>query len=393
MTVPSILGLQLDIGSTIRQLDALAMRGHEVTCLMTRMRGVGVPSTTESEGLFIETIVLRRKSPVLHLIFIQMKVFWCLARLLGRCDVVILDVYSLPTIFPFLLVRRLAGGLPVVFLRVETNPVDAYGYARGLVLSYLYALSIKFSAAFFDRIYFISPMSARSYSTLGIPSSKLGVWPSPVDLQAFDPESSAKVVAHMQQELGISDRLGVLYHGWLSSSRRIMETVEAFRILKENSVKATLILLGDGPLREEIKRYIEENNLQDFVKLRGPVEYLAVHDYIAACDVGIVPLPDNPWFRYQCPIKVLECLAMNKPLILSDIAAHRWIVGKEPVALYLNGTSPREIVNGILEFVASRKRMSVILGRKLVSRFSITEIARMLEHDILLAVANRSHAD
>jgi len=169
-----------------------------------------------------------------------------------------------------------------------------------------------------------------------------------------------------------------------------MEMVQAFEILKKNGVDATLVLLGDGPVKEKIWKHIQTKGLEEVVMLRGPVDYIEVPDYIGACDAGILALPDHIWWRYQCPTKILECLAMNKPLIISDIPAHKWIVDNAPLALYLKGTCPKDIAIGIQAFIASQDAFQSNLGRKIAVKFSMGEIAHMLERQILSVNATES---
>jgi glycosyltransferase involved in cell wall biosynthesis len=325
---------------------------------------------------------VRKFVPVISLLLFQLFSFWRVVRSLGRCDAVVLDVYIMPVLFPILLIRRLAGHSPVILLRVLGNPVETGGPLRDLLYSFLYAFSIKLSATFFDKILFISPMLAQSYSAqLEIPENKIAVSPSSVDTSIFDPLPTKKT-ERLRRELDLSDRLGVLYHGVLTRSRGIVETVRAFKILNDESVKAKLILLGDGPAKEEILRYVQENNLGKVIQVCGPVDYCDVPDYIAACDVGIVPLPDHPWYRYQCTLKLLEYLAMKKPVIVSDIPANRSIVDDLPVAVYLHGTSPRQIADGIRAFQQSGKSLHPELGRQIAEKFSAERVAEMLEAQI-----------
>jgi glycosyltransferase involved in cell wall biosynthesis len=258
----------------------------------------------------------------------------------------------------------------------------------------LYTIAIRISKTFSDKILFVSPMLSKSCSMqFQIPEDKIGVWPSSVDTSCFYERPPHKI-DRLREDLGLSGRLGVLYHGSLEKTRGLMETVEAFRILKEQHVKATLVLLGDGPLRGEILRFIDENKLKDVVKVPKPVNTIAeVADYIAAADVEIVPLPDHPWWRYQCPIKVLECLASNRPLIVTDIPANRWIIGDNPVAVYLKGTGPRQIADGVKAFLQDARRLDPRLGSQIASRFSVEEIAAAIEHHIRSIVGCRPSAD
>jgi glycosyltransferase involved in cell wall biosynthesis len=252
-------------------------------------------------------------------------------------------------------------------------------------------VSIKFAASLFDKILFITPMAATWYGdTFNIPKARIGVWPSSVDLKCFSLRSPQKV-RELRENLSLSGQLVVLYHGSLSRARGISEAVEAFGILKKEGAKTTLILLGDGPLRQDLLQYVHNHELQDTVRIPDPVALTRVADYVAASDVEIVPVPDHPWWRHQDSIKILESLAMNKPLIASlrFMPTNKCLLGDAPVVLYLKGTSPRAIADGVTEFFATQHRLNPQLGRQIASRYSTDRVARMLEEYILCALASR----
>jgi glycosyltransferase involved in cell wall biosynthesis len=297
-------------------------------------------------------------------------------------DAIIVDIESLVAIIPVLAVRVMSNRQFTVIQRIETNPVEIDDVAPNFWRHLLYTVSISLGNKYLDKLLFISPMLGMFYSRkLNIPKSKIGVWPSCVDMNVFDPRTAVGA-DFLRSELGLSGRLSVLYHGTLSKGRGTMKLINAFAILKEENVKATLVLLGHGQLMEEILRYVQAKHLGDVVKILGPVRYFEVANYLAACDAGIVPLPDHIWWRYQCPIKLLECLAMNRPVIVSDLPAHRWIIGKVELAVYLDGTEPREIADGIRRVLESADELRPELGRNIAAGFSAEAISALLEHEI-----------
>jgi glycosyltransferase involved in cell wall biosynthesis len=281
----------------------------------------------------------------------------------------------------------------VLLLHIETNVVEENAL-RAVGISFLDALSIKLASILFDKILFSSPMMMKLYQkTYGISASKIGVWANSVEASFADSTDETKT-ALLRKELGLAGRVGFLYHGAMSKSRGSFQLVEAFRILKERSMNVTLVLLGYGTQREAICRYVVANHLENVVKVRGPVDHSEVPTYIAACDVGITTIPDHIWFRYQNPIKVLEYLVMNKPMIVSDIPAHRWIIGNEPVALYLKGTDPYSIADGVCTFLRSANSFDPTLGKRIVEeRFTPEKIADMLESQILSLTYASSRQD
>jgi glycosyltransferase involved in cell wall biosynthesis len=375
----------LFVGYYPRLFIALAKRGHDVTWVGARAsRSSYMP---EAPGFRLETLPQERTVPLLSLLSRQLFAAWKALKFASHYDAIIFhDVRVVPFAFPILVIRRFASRRPALFLRVTTNPQETGGYLKTMMTFFIDALSVKIAAVFFDRMFFISPMMAQMYAErFCIRRDKIGIWPPAVD-SAFFLKRSASRVTRLRGKLGKSDELLVLYHGYLSKARNLLETASAFKILKGMSIpKAKLLLLGDGPLKQELCEYVRVNHLAGSVQLLEPVEYAEVPDYIAACDVGIVPLPDHIWFRYQCPIKLLEYLAISKAVIVSNIPANRWVVDNFPVGSYLEGTSPLEIAQGIETFMRVRKSLRPKIGRQIAKCFSTERIAEFIEQQIFSA--------
>ncbi|MAS10499.1 MAG: glycosyl transferase family 1 [Salinisphaera sp.] len=49
-------------------------------------------------------------------------------------------------------------------------------------------------------------------------------------------------------------------------------------------------------------------------------------DYIARFDIGIMPLPDEPWERGKCGYKLIQYMASNKPVVASPVGVNKQIV-------------------------------------------------------------------
>jgi glycosyltransferase involved in cell wall biosynthesis len=225
------LGLEPYVENTLRQFISLAKRGHEVNFLCVKAR-LSQRNLIRPQGFKLEALPLRKVVPVEPFILFELWAVTRVLRSISHCDAVMVDIVSVPILFPILLVRRIGSRLPRLFLRVTTNPVETGGHFRSLFYSLGYAFSIKLAAALFDKIFFISPMMGQSYSDqLRIPKSKVGVLPTSVDTEIFDPARVTET-SSLRKELGLSDRLAVLYHGSLSKTRGILETINAFRILK-----------------------------------------------------------------------------------------------------------------------------------------------------------------
>jgi glycosyltransferase involved in cell wall biosynthesis len=103
-------------------------------------------------------------------------------------------------------------------------------------------------------------------------------------------------------------------------------------------------------------------------------------------DVCIIPLPNHPFWNCQCPLKLLEYLAMEKVVIATNIPAHRLIIEGKGV-IYISSTEPAEIAKGIR--VAYNNKEKLVkwgkYGRELVIKnFEWKKVAKDLERYLLL---------
>lgn len=162
--------------------------------------------------------------------------------------------------------------------------------------------------------------------------------------------------------------------GWLgsrSTSAFLEHVLPAFERFNRPRVRARLLVIGGGPLPSgpwlEQRPWSPDREAAD----------------LAEFDVGIMPLPDDPWTRGKCGYKALEYFAAGIPVIASPVGVNARLVGSERGRL----ASSIEDWYGALEELTSdaalRQQMGAE-GRRLVERdYSYQrwapELAAMLE--------------
>ena len=132
-----------------------------------------------------------------------------------------------------------------------------------------------------------------------------------------------------------------------TATRGLTQTIEAVKILKRKYPKIIFLLLGTGPIVNMLRSLVKKEGLEQNIVINDPVDQVEVPNFISMCDVGIVPLPDHPYWRSQSPLKLLEYLAMEKVVILTDIPAHRSVIGEAKCGIYISTIEPIEIAKAI----------------------------------------------
>ena len=149
----------------------------------------------------------------------------------------------------------------------------------------------------------------------------------------------------------------VLTIGWIgspSTARYLNEIAPALAEICKSGL-ARICLVGSGP-----------------IKLPGvPVEIIDWHEdyeveYIRRFDVGIMPLPDEPWARGKCGFKLIQYMACGLPVVASPVGVNSEIV-KNEVNGYLATTIDEWVIalNALLQNQQKRRQMGE-RGRQLV---------------------------
>jgi glycosyltransferase involved in cell wall biosynthesis len=140
-------------------------------------------------------------------------------------------------------------------------------------------------------------------------------------------------------------------------------------IISKSHDDIVLLFVGQGKARIMLEKLVEKLGLHEQVLITGPVNYEDIPNYLAFANVGILPFPPLLWWRVSSPIKLMEYLAMAKPVIVTDIEAHRDVLRDCPAGTFITSNKPEEIAQGILKVYRSHKlHVFEKKGRELVRR-------------------------
>lgn len=106
----------------------------------------------------------------------------------------------------------------------------------------------------------------------------------------------------------------VLYAGTLERHKGILRFLETWKNLADKDSSKTLLVAGDGAVREEARRLISKYGLQRSVSLLGWVNHSRVWSFLADAEALIIPslCPEN------APLAALEAFAVGTPVIGSS---------------------------------------------------------------------------
>jgi len=148
-----------------------------------------------------------------------------------------------------------------------------------------------------------------------LPGTKIEYAPCGVDLDLFDPSKTVKFRAPE-----LEGKKVVLYQGTVSTFTGCHYIPEiAIKTIAKNR-DVIFMIVGDGPYLNELKRQVLEKGLNKFFYFAGRVAHQSMPSYVKAADIAIAPFPQKEDINLGVfPLKVIETMAMGKPVVSTDI--------------------------------------------------------------------------
>jgi glycosyltransferase involved in cell wall biosynthesis len=278
-------------------------------------RGSSVPTAPGNVHLHQDISV-----PALSL-FVYLSRGRSIAQRAGKVDphIVLADPYSLPAAFA---TKKLTGAK--VVLDIRTLPVE-HSVARKAVATTLWTRLVKWAWNRVDGMTFISePLRRATQDIIGsdVPRGvPVGIWESGVDRDLF---------AHAQMPpRGSEAPLRIEYHGTLMLNRGLESLVAATESASEAILGGiVLAIAGSGPEESEI-RDIARRHPRAEVEFWGNLNAEGVVQLLSSSHAGVIPLPERREWITSSPLKLFECAAVGRPIVASNIEAHRRLLGNE----------------------------------------------------------------
>jgi glycosyltransferase involved in cell wall biosynthesis len=147
-------------------------------------------------------------------------------------------------------------------------------------------------------------------------------------------------------ELGIAENqfVVILQGAGINIDRGAEEAVEAMRTLPN----VVLLIVGDGDVVPELKKYVETNHLVERVKFIGKKPYSEMMQYTALSDVGLtLDKPSNLNYRLSLPNKVFDYLHATTPVICTDLPEVAGLIRKYDAGIVLSELTTDKLITSI----------------------------------------------
>lgn len=171
------------------------------------------------------------------------------------------------------------------------------------------------------------------------------------------------------------------YVGVMGAQEGVQYLIEAaeYIVRKIGRTDIQFGLVGGGPELARMQRYAEERGLQDFMTFTGRASDDVLLGMLNTADVCVNPDEANAMNDKSTMNKVLEYMALGKPIVQFDLTEGRFSAGE--ASLYATGNDAVDLAQKVVQLIDDpqlRARMGEVGRRRVIESFSWTHEAPKL---------------
>jgi glycosyltransferase involved in cell wall biosynthesis len=250
-----------------------------------------------------------------------------------------------------------------------------YDYPISSIRRSLYLLGEQLTFVLSDQILCVADALAHDLiERSGRDPSKIQVIRNSVDLEAFDPKTVDG--STVRREFGLekdTPLIGIV--GRMTSQKGHRDLLTALAQIRTVVPSVRALIVGDGPLRDELIEYAKTQRLEDCCIFTGMREDIPA----IMRTLDIVALPS---LSEGLPFILLEAMAMARPVVATRVNGISEVVEDGVTALLVPPQAPQMLAQAVITLLTDRE-LSGRIGaeaRRLVEwRFSLDRMIREIE--------------
>lgn len=221
----------------------------------------------------------------------------------------------------------------------------------------------------------------------GVPADKIDLVTNGVDAGFLDPDAAEAEGAAVRAELGLAERIVVACIGTVSYVYGYDTILDAAARLADRPAVRFLIV-GDGSQKATVAEAVAARRLQN-VTLLPAQPHGRVRALLAAADISVSALLPLPVTRGQLPVRVLEAMAMARPVVFSGEGVAGRLVAEHGAGLVVpaaDGAALAEALGRLADDPARRAGLGRAGRRTILERFDRSRVAAQIEASLRASV-------
>lgn len=183
----------------------------------------------------------------------------------------------------------------------------------------------------------------------------------------------------LRKKLNIKEKLTVGFIGRLVPEKGILDLVQVWSELKKENIDSQLLLIGKGPLREQIQSQIQSSQLADDFSILGPFNHKDLIPYMQALDILVLPSKTTSTWIEQFGHVLIEAMACEIPVVGSNSGAIPEVIGDAGLIFEEGNVAELKAkLKPLIQFFYEREKWGLMGCQRMVNNFSDEALAKKL---------------
>lgn len=197
--------------------------------------------------------------------------------------------------------------------------------------------------------------------------------------QASNPDRDIKIARNtIRTENNIGSQELILgYVGRLSSEKGISYLIEAIALMNIRSFPVKLLVIGEGPQRNDLASLVDSLNLTDKIVFTGFQNN--IDEWLTAIDVLVLPS-----LTEGTPMILLEAMSQGVPCIASAVGGIPQVIDSGVDGILVPPGDPESLFNAMNLLCANsqmKSKISANCSQKIANFYNLDNWARKIEHE------------
>ena len=285
----------------------------------------------EYVGLHIIEINYRTGSNVftrvVNYVLAQLKISFELMKIARNVDFYIFFMMGQDLVFPMLAAKLLKKKVVLAFAVSSVRSMEAQNDIFSRPLNFLSKINCGLS----DKIILYSPNLIKEWNLEKYRDKVIIAHEHFLD---FDKFKIKKKLTERENVVG--------YIGRLSEEKGVLNFVKAIPEISKEKGDLEFLIGGDGQLCDKIKKHLDDNNLNDKVKLTGWIPHDELPEYLN--ELKLVVLPS---YTEGLPNLMLEAMACGTPVLATPVGGIPDVIKDGETGFIMENNSPECIAENV----------------------------------------------
>ncbi len=269
--------------------------------------------------------------------------------------------------------------IPYIFYYIDLlHTLVPLGYVQNLaeiVSRYLFKKS--------DRVIAVTKYLKDYIVQQGVPEEKVKLILNGISLD--NTIINKDELTKLKSRFNISDNDFVLFFmGYLYDFAGLKEIIDYYNhFVIQGEFNLKFLIVGDGGIYNSLSNYIKEIGAK-WVILTGRIPFLNITEYIAMADLCLMSFKLNNVTRQITPIKVMEYMAMQKPVLSNNLPSVRSEIGEDNGVIFVQ--NQKALIKKIGELYSKKNELKEF-GKKgyslITKKYEWTKIINRLNQIII----------